>query len=50
MANQARLIFGKSEEYSPKLKLQMAMAKKIFRKSANMTALSQQLKAHLSEP
>jgi hypothetical protein len=40
---------GKTEEYSPKLKLQMAMAKKIFRKSADMSALSQQLKGCLSD-
>jgi AIPR protein len=40
---------GKSEEFSPKLKMQMAMAKKIFRRTADMEALSRQLKACLSE-
>jgi hypothetical protein len=40
---------GKTEEYSPKLKLQMAMAKKVFRKSADMHGLAEKLRICLSQ-
>jgi hypothetical protein len=40
---------GKSEEFSPKLKLQMAMSKKIYRKTVNMADLAQRLRACLLE-
>lgn len=38
---------GKSDEFSPKLKLQMAMTKKIYRKGANLPKLAEKLQAGL---
>lgn len=40
---------GKSDEFSPKLKLQMAMTKKIYRRNANLNTLADKLRAFQSE-
>jgi hypothetical protein len=40
---------GKSEEFSPKLKFQMTMTKKIYKKSANLPHIAQELGATLAD-